>query len=122
EMIVKDATAAGGFEAEIKAIQELVQTGTEALAQAEETDKRLSKHKELEQEAKELKARIKATENRKLELAEAARVKIKEEEAKEAILNRLHRRLLDAYNQYLRADQRACVAAVENLWSKYAVT
>ena len=24
--------------------------------------------------------------------------------------------------QYLRADQRACVAAIENLWGKYAVT
>ena len=23
---------------------------------------------------------------------------------------------------YLRADQRACVAAIENLWRKYAVT
>ena len=27
-----------------------------------------------------------------------------------------------SYQHYLRADQRACVAAVENLWRKYAVT
>ena len=30
--------------------------------------------------------------------------------------------LFESYRQYLRADQRACVAAVENLWGKYAVT
>jgi len=30
--------------------------------------------------------------------------------------------LLNAYRQYLRADQRACVAAIENLWDKYAIT
>ena len=27
-----------------------------------------------------------------------------------------------SFQHYLRADQRACVAAVENLWRKYAVT
>jgi type I restriction enzyme M protein len=30
--------------------------------------------------------------------------------------------LFDSYRHYLRADQRACIAAIENLWSKYAVT
>jgi len=29
---------------------------------------------------------------------------------------------METYRAYLRADQRACVAAIENLWSKYAVT
>ena len=29
---------------------------------------------------------------------------------------------MDTYQAYLRADQRQCVAAIENLWNKYAVT
>ena len=36
--------------------------------------------------------------------------------------NDLGQVLFSSYQQYLRADQRACVAAIENLWSKYAVT
>ena len=38
------------------------------------------------------------------------------------ILMRLEQVLMESYQQYLRADQRACVAAIENLWGKYAVT
>ena len=38
------------------------------------------------------------------------------------ILDRLHRLLVQTFEGYLRADQRACLAALENLWSKYAVT
>jgi type I restriction enzyme M protein len=34
----------------------------------------------------------------------------------------LGRLLIETYRAYLRADQRACVAAIESLWSKYAVT
>ena len=79
-------------------------------------------HKALEQELKDVKARIKATESRKNELVEAARANISKETAKREILTRLHRLLLDAYRQYLRADQRACLAAIENLWEKYAIT
>ena len=29
---------------------------------------------------------------------------------------------MSSFQHYLRADQRACVAAIENLWRKYAVT
>lgn len=32
------------------------------------------------------------------------------------------RRLVQTYESYLRADQRMCLAAVENLHAKYAVT
>ena len=35
---------------------------------------------------------------------------------------RLGNVLLESYKHYLRADQRACVAAIDNLWRKYAVT
>ena len=52
----------------------------------------------------------------------AARVKISTDEAKGVILERLHRLLVQTYEGYLRADQRACVAALENLHGKYAVT
>ena len=38
------------------------------------------------------------------------------------ILDRLHRLLLQTYEGYLRADQRACTGALENLHGKYAVT
>ena len=30
--------------------------------------------------------------------------------------------LFASYRHYLRADQRACLGAIENLWRKYAVT
>ncbi len=38
------------------------------------------------------------------------------------ILDRLHWLLIQTYEGYLRADQRACLAALENLHAKYAVT
>src|SRR3546814_8755139 len=42
--------------------------------------------------------------------------------SKTVILERMQRRLMQTYESFLRADQRACVAAVENLYRKYAVT
>lgn len=38
------------------------------------------------------------------------------------IIERLRVTLMDIYGAYLRSHQRACVKAIENLWSKYAVT
>jgi len=29
---------------------------------------------------------------------------------------------MNTYQAYLRADQRVCIKAIENLWGKYAVT
>jgi len=109
EEIVKDASAAGGFESETKQIEEQALDGKEALARASEVEAVLSKHKALEREAKDTRARIKATEQRKEQLADAAREKIKADEASKAILQRFRRTLLRSYSQYLRADQRACV-------------
>ena len=34
----------------------------------------------------------------------------------------MHLLLLETYSGYLRADQRTCVAALENLHRKYSVT
>ena len=52
----------------------------------------------------------------------SARAKITNEEARVLIVARLRQTLLDTYATYLRAEQRACIHAIDNLWQKYAVT
>jgi len=83
---------------------------------------KLERHKALEDEAKQLKAALRATEKKQDELVAAAREKIDRNEARRVIIERLHRQLVQTYESYLRADQRACLAALENLYDKYAVT
>ena len=92
------------------------------VACAKEAEARLARHKALEDEVKQLKAELRATEKKQEELVAAAREKITPEEAKAVILDRLHRVLVQTYEGYLRADQRACLAVLENLHGKYAVT
>lgn len=92
----------------------------EARAQAAQT--KLARHKALEDEARELNAALRVTGKKQEELVAAARAKISRDKAREVILERLHRLLINTYSGYLRADQRACVAALENLHAKYAVT
>lgn len=82
----------------------------------------LARHKALEDEAKQLKADLRAAEKKQEELVAAAREKIDRDEARKVIVERLHRLLVQTYESYLRVDQRACLAALENLHSKYAVT
>ncbi len=82
----------------------------------------LARHKTLEDEAKALKLLIKSTTQNRDALVAQARAKIGADEARQVITERLGEVLLASYQQYLRADQRACVAAIENLWRKYAVT
>lgn len=82
----------------------------------------LARHKLLEDEAKVLKAAIKSTQAKKDELVEQARLKISKDEARVVIVERLGQVLFDSYRQYLRADQRACITAIEYLSGKYAVT
>ena len=83
---------------------------------------RLARHKVLEDEVRTLKAELRATERRQDDLVEAARCKIGRDEARRVILERLHRLLTQVFESYLRADERACLAALENLHGKYAVT
>ncbi|MCZ7647440.1 MAG: type I restriction-modification system subunit M [Planctomycetota bacterium] len=83
---------------------------------------RLARHKALEDEARQLKAELRAMERKQEELVAAARGKIDRDEARRVILDRLHRVLIETYEGYLRADLRACTAALENLHAKYAVT
>jgi type I restriction enzyme M protein len=92
------------------------------LAAAEVIEKRLARHKALEDEARQLKADLRATEQKKTELVAAARAKIDATEARRVILARFQRMLVQTYEGYLRADQRAALAALENLHAKYAVT
>ena len=92
------------------------------LIRAEAAEKRLARHKALEDEARQLKADLRATEKKKEELVSAAREKIDRNEARRVILDRLHRLLVQTYEGYLRADQRACLSALETLHAKYAVT
>jgi len=56
------------------------------------------------------------------ELVQSAREKISTIEARTVIIERLRQMLMNTYHSYLRADQRACIKAIENLWNKYAVT
>ena len=95
---------------------------SEFVARAEVAEKRLARHKGLEDEERQLKADLRATEKKKEELVTAAREKIDRDEARRVILDRLHRLLVQIYEGYLRADQRSCLAALENLHAKYAVT
>ena len=89
---------------------------------AQRLEAQLAQHKKLEDEAKALKALTRSTEKHRDELVAQARQKISPSEARQVILQRLEQALMDSYGQYLRADQRACVAALEKLWGKYAVT
>jgi type I restriction enzyme M protein len=90
--------------------------------QAEQLEGQLARHKVLEDEVRGLRSTIKAIESKRDELVMSARSKISVEEARGVIIERLRVTLRSIYEAYLRADQRSCVRAVENLWGKYAVT
>jgi len=95
---------------------------TEWQQKAEQLEVQLARHKALEDEAKTLKRTIKTIEQKRDELAASARQKISTDEARDIIIERLQQHLLNIYSSYLRAEQRASIKAVEDLWSKYAVT
>ena len=76
----------------------------------------------MESELKKLKANIREVEKQKDTLIASARAKISEDDARGLILGRFQRLLTEQFDGYLRQYQRAFIAAVENLWAKYAVT
>ena len=90
--------------------------------QAAAIEQRIARHKALDDESKRLKSDLRANEKKQQELVEAARAKIAADEARTVILDRMHRLLVETYSEYLRADGRACSAALQNLHDKYAVT
>ena len=106
----------------INALQAVRQEGEAAKGRSDQIIERLEAHSALEDELKSLKAGLKQVEKQNDELVAQARSKISEEEAKELILERLHRVLVEQYDGYLRQYQRSFIAAIENLWDKYAVT
>ena len=111
-----------GDNAQAKLAKRENRDATEFKARAQAVEQRLARHKALEDEAKQLKADLRATEKKEEDLVDAAREKIDRDEARRVILDRLHRLLAQTYESYLRADQRACLSALENLHAKYAVT
>ncbi|MBL37955.1 MAG: restriction endonuclease subunit S [Xanthomonadales bacterium] len=106
----------------IAPLRDAVAQGRQAWNTAQRIDVSLRRHKALEDEARTLKATIKSIENKRDELVASAREKITEDQARTVIIERLKNLLMNIYGGYLRAEQRACIKAVENLWTKYAVT
>jgi len=82
----------------------------------------LKRHTKMEDEVKTLKATSKAIENKRQELVQSARENISINEARTVIVERLRLMLVNSYQAYLRAEQRACIKSIENLWGKYALT
>lgn len=112
-----------GFTSErIGAIREHMQSGAEAYDRAQKREDRLARHKALADEQRQLKSELRAIEKKMDELAAAARTKIDRDEARTVILDRMHCLLVETYEGLLRADQRVCLTALENLHAKYAVT
>jgi len=120
---ILELAAQQGFASDyIAPLQQAIQDGQSALDRANALVASLDCHKALEDEVKELKATIKGIDKKRDELVQSARAKISTDEARQVITQRLQQILMDTYAAYLRADQRALVKAVENLWAKYAVT
>jgi type I restriction enzyme M protein len=103
----------------VRALAEQGGVTVEAIADA---TARLARHKALEDEAKLLKADLRAAEKRREDLVAAARAKITPDDARTQILRRFREHLFATYRAYLDTDRRAVTAAIENLHDKYAVT
>ncbi|HLF63490.1 MAG TPA: N-6 DNA methylase [Saprospiraceae bacterium] len=82
---------------------------------------RIAKHTELEEELKVCKRKIKEINDRKQDLVDKARLLITPQEAKELIMARWLKTLLETVNGYLQSYQRQLLQAVENLWDKYTI-
>jgi type I restriction enzyme M protein len=85
-------------------------------------DKRLEAHQALADELRRLKAEERSAERQRDGLVAQARTKIGADDARRLILARLLDALRDGYDAYLRRHRRDFVAAVDNLWEKYAIT
>ncbi|NOQ64359.1 MAG: N-6 DNA methylase [Methyloprofundus sp.] len=103
-------------------IDQAMDLGELSKKRALEIEQKLLQHKKLEDEVKKIRADIKGIETKRDELVKQARENISNDEARLVIIERLRLVLMQSYQAYLRADQRACVGAIENLWRKYAVT
>jgi type I restriction enzyme M protein len=122
QRIVTLAVATGHISEYLNPLKDAILAGQHAYNQASAITTSLERHQALEDEVKTLRATIKAIESKRDELVQSARIKISTDEARTVIIDRLRQTLMDIYETYLRADQRACIKAIENLWAKYAVT
>ena len=103
-------------------LTEAITEGKLSFEQAQSIQQSLARHKVIEDAVKALKATIKAIEGKRDDLVESARQAISNDQARTVIVERLRKVLMNTYNAYLRADERVCIKAIENLWNKYAVT
>jgi hypothetical protein len=103
-------------------VSQLVSKGDDFGSRLFDISKQLAAHKALEEEAKALKAELRAAEKKREELVAAARDKITPAAARSQILARFRNTLFKTYRAYLEAERRMVTAAVENLHDKYAVT
>lgn len=117
--LAKDANFKSDY---FKQLNETINQGKLCLEHAQSITQSLEQHKVLEDEVKTLKATIKGIESTRDELVESARKKITTEEARTVIIERLKQTLLNTYQTYFQADQRACIKDIENLWHRYAIT
>lgn len=85
-------------------------------------DRQISQHSALEEELRRLNSNMRSVEKLRDELVETAREKIKPDQAKALILERLKQHLMQKFEAYLQQHQRVFIAKVENLWAKYSVT
>ena len=122
QRIVTLAAQIGYISEYITPLKEAILAGQHSYSQASSITVSLERHKILEDEVKTLRATIKAIADKRDELVQSARIKISTDEARTVIIERLRQTLMEIYETYLRADQRACIRAIENLWAKYAVT
>ena len=122
DRIMELAEGDGRYGEFVGRVRESRDAGKAARARSDEIAGRLAAHSELDRELKTLKAEIKQAEKNKDDLVAEARRKIGEDEAKTLILERFRGILAEQYDGYLRQYQRGFVAAIENLWDKYAVT
>lgn len=120
--LVELAEPLGRYSEYTRSLRDAIERGAQVHQAARRIEASLARHKALEDEVKALKQTLKDIEHRRDDLVASARKKISVDEARTVIIERLRRQLMGIYQGYLRAEQRACVKAIENLWSKYAVT
>ncbi len=116
------AQAAGSTSHFAAPVRALAEQGEAIVAALSDATARLAQHKALEDEARLLKADLRAAEKRREDLVAAARAKITPEDARVQILRRFREHLFATYRAYLDTDRRAVTAVIENLHDKYAVT
>ena len=95
-------------------------SGRQFETEAEAVETKLARQKALEDEAWQLRADLRAMEKNRKDLVATAREKIGKDEARTAIIDGAQ--LLVGTFEAICCDQQACLAAIENLHSKYAVT